>query len=165
MKLSESQVIKHLSKGYPRDAMHFQTAIEKAQTDGCTVRDWLDTIRDFFFTNGQFRMHIEGSWSKYRAGQATSFNDLIHHIRIYYQLIFIDYAALPGKMTLQDFAWNLFDKLQHLMSHECTSELSLTVKKFVPQSELLNKLASHLDNSHTWSTARANAQALEFTTW
>lgn len=165
MKLSESQVIKHLSKGFTRDAMHYQVATEKAMSPECTVREWLDAIRDFFFTNGQFRMHIEGAWSKYRAGKASSFNDLVHHIRIYYQLIFLDYADLPGKMTIQDFAWNLFDKMQHLMSPECTSELSSTIKMFMPLPDLLNMLSTHLENSHTWPTERADALGTEFITW
>ena len=165
MKLSEAQVIKHLSKGFTRDAMHYQVATEKAMSPDCTVREWMDAIRDFFFTNGQFRMHIEGAWSKYRAGKASSFNDLVHHVRIYYQLIFLDYVDLPGKMSLQDFAWNLFDKLQHLMSPECTSELSATVKMFMPLPDLLQKLTTHLENSHTWPTERANSQAIAFVTW
>lgn len=165
MKLSESQVIKHLSKGFTRESMHYQVATEKAMAPECTVREWLDAIRDFFFTNGQFRLHIEGAWSKYRAGKASSFNDLVHHIRIYYQLIFLDYADLPGKMTLQDFAWNLFDKMQHLMSPECTSELSSTVKMFMPLPDLLQKLTTHLENSHTWPIERANALATAFISW
>lgn len=165
MKLSESQVIKHLSKGFTRDAMHYQIATEKAMSPECTVREWLDAIRDFFFTNGQFRMHIEGAWSKYRAGKASSFNDLVHHIRIYFQLIFLDYADLPGKMTLQDFAWNLFDKMQHLMSPDCTSDLSCTMKMFMPLPDLLQKLSTHLENSHTWAPEKADALATEFITW
>lgn len=165
MKLSESQVIKHLSKGFTRDAMHYQVATEKAMSPECTVREWLDAIRDFFFTNGQFRMHIEGAWSKYRAGKASSFNDLVHHVRIYYQLIFLDYSDLPGKMTLQDFAWNLFDKMQHLMSPECTSELSSTIKMFMPLPDLLQKLSTHLENGHTWPIERANALGTEFISW
>ena len=165
MKLSEAQVIKHLSKTFTRDSMHFQTATEKAQSPQCTVREWLDAIRDFFFTNGQFRMHVESAWNKYRAGQATSFNDLVHHIRIYYQLVFLDYSSLPGKMSLQDFAWNLFDKLQYLMSSDCQSELGTTIKMFMPLPELLGKLAAHLEHSHMWPTDKANAAALSFVTW
>lgn len=64
MKLSEAQVIKHLSKGFSREAMHYHVATEKSMSPECTVHEWLDAIRDFFFTNGHFRMHIEGAWSK-----------------------------------------------------------------------------------------------------
>lgn len=78
--------------------------------------------------------------------------------------MFLDYADLPGKMTVQDFAWNLFDKMQNLMSPECTSALSATAKMFMPLPGLLQKLIKHLGNSHTWPTERANSQALAFVT-
>lgn len=164
-KLSESQVIKHLSKTFPPDAVHFQTAREQSEVPGCTVRTWLDTIRDFFFTNGQFRFHIETAWSKYRASAAVDFNDLIHHIRIYYQLIFLDYESLPGKMSLQDFAWHLFDKLRFLMSSDCASSLSITIKSFMPLPELLAQLSSQLEQAHTWAPQRADDSAHAFVVW
>lgn len=51
------------------------------------------------------------------------------------------------------------------MSPDCTSELSNTVKMFIPLSELLGKVASNLENSHTWPISRADSMALSFVTW
>ena len=61
LNLSEAQVIRHISMSFTRSAMHCQTAAEKAKTPHCTVIDLLDAIREFFFTNGLFRHHMEQS--------------------------------------------------------------------------------------------------------
>lgn len=165
MHLSESQVIRHLSKTFSRADRHFQTAKEKAQTPFCSVRDWLNAIRDFYFTNGQFRMHVESAWKSYRAGQAADFNDLVHHIRAYYQLIFLDYPDLPSKMNKHDFARHLFDKVHFLMSPECNSALGVTLRMFLALPDLLYKLRVHIEPAMTWTDARSSSEAELFISW
>lgn len=165
LNLSESQVIRHLSMSFPRTAMHYQTAIEKAQTPHCTVTDWLDAIRDVFFTNGLFRQHIEQAWQTYKAGMAADFNDLVHHIRTYYQLIFLDYPTLPGDMSMHDFAWHLFEKMQYLMSSACKTSLGLTLRMYIPHSDLLKQMHQHLSHAQGWSTAKADQAGTRFIVW
>ena len=165
LNLSEAQVIRHLSMSFTRSAMHYQTSIEKAQTPNCTVTDWLDAIRDFFFTNGLFRHHIEQAWQTYKAGHASDFNDLVHHIRTYYQLIFLDYPKLSGDMSIQDFAWHLFEKMQYLMSHTCKSSLGVTLQMYIPHSDLLKQMHLHLSQAKAKSIDKANAAGVSFIVW
>jgi hypothetical protein len=165
LNLSEAQVIRHLSMSFTRTAMHYQTAAEKAKTPHCTVIDWLDAIRDFFFTNGLFRHHIEQSWQTYRAGHAVDFNDFVHHIRTYYQLIFLDYHELSGDMSQQDFAWHLFEKMQYLMSQQCKSALGMTLQMYIPHSDLLKQMHLHLSPAQAWSTPKADSASRTFTVW
>lgn len=165
LNLSEAQVIRHLSMSFTRSAMHYQTSIEKAQTPNCTVTDWLDAIRDFFFTNGLFRHHIEQAWQTYKAGQASDFNDLVHHIRTYYQLIFLDYPKLSGDMSIQDFAWHLFEKMQYLMSQTCKSPLGVTLQMYIPHSDLLKQMHLHLSHAHAKSNDKASAAGVSFIVW
>lgn len=165
LNLSEAQVIRHLTMSFTRSAMHYQTSIEKAQTPNCTVTDWLDAIRDFFFTNGLFRHHIEQAWQTYKAGHASDFNDLVHHIRTYYQLIFLDYPKLSGDMTVQDFAWHLFEKMQYLMSHACKSSLGVTLQMYIPHSDLLKQMHLHLSQARGKSTDKASAAGVSFVIW
>ena len=165
MHLSESQVIRHLSMSFSRADRHFQTAKEKAKTPFCSVRDWLDTIRDFYFTNGQFRLHVETAWKSYRAGQAVDFNDFVHHVRTYYQLIFLDYPELPSKMNKHDFARHLFDKVHYLMSPDCNSTLGMTVRMFLALPDLLSKLRLHIEPAPTWIDSRSAREADMFIAW
>ena len=165
LNLSEAQVIRHLSMSFTRSAMHYQTAVEKAKTPNCTVIDWLDAIRDFFFTNGLFRHHIEQAWQTYKAGQAVDFNDFVHHIRTYFQLIFLDYHELSGDMSQQDFAWHLFEKMQYLMSQQCKSALGATLQMYIPHSDLLKQMHLHLSPAQAWSMHKATSAARAFVVW
>lgn len=165
MKLSEAQIMQHLSQSFTRADMHYQLAKEKAESAECTVREWLDAIRDVYFTNGQYRLHIESAWIAYRSGQAADFNDLVHHIRIYYQLLYLDYADLPGHLSLVEFARHLFDKLLHLLSAACTSTLATVIKMFLPLPELIAAAGEHLDNADRLPRAEADKRATAFISW
>ena len=125
MELSEQQVVEHLLVELKHYDSQYTIAEAKFKEPDCTVRSWLDAIRSAFFTSGQFRLNIEGAWHHYKMGQCRDFNDLMHHVRTYYQLIFLDYHNLPGKMTLHDFAWHLFEKLMHMTTAGASSLASV----------------------------------------
>ena len=97
MNLSENQVIQHLSQKIHREHQHFVCAQEAAAKQLYTVRQWLYRICDFYFTSGAFRHKLEHAWTQYQSTNATDFNDLIHQIKTYYQMIFLDYAHLASK--------------------------------------------------------------------
>lgn len=163
--LSEQQVITHLSQHFQRAEPHFAVSEECRTQPGCTVVNWLTALREFFFTNQQFRYNIELAWERYRIGHARDFNELIHHIRVYYQLIFLDYTELPGKMTLHDFAWYLFEKMQHLLSPDCKTELAKTVQLCIPLSGVLEQMQLHLRTQATATTALELDPAHSFVSW
>ena len=165
MQLSEQQVVAHLSQEFQRADPHFAVSEDVRSQPSCTVLFWLGSLREFFFTNQQFRHNIESAWQQYRIGQARDFNELIHHIRVYYQLIFLDYPTLPGRMTLHDFAWHLFEKMQHLLSAACRSELARTVQLYVPLSSMLQQMQAHLRVQATSSTTLERDPAHHFLTW
>lgn len=165
LQLSEQQVITHLSQGFQRSDPHFAVSEDCRARPSCTVPSWLSALREFFFTNQQFRHNIELAWQQYRIGQARDFNELIHHIRIYYQLIFLDYPTLPGRMTLFDFAWHLFEKMQHLLSAACKSELARTVQLCIPLSGVLEQMQRHLGDQVLDTTSLEADPAHHFITW
>lgn len=165
LQLSEHQVISHLSQEFQRADPHFAVSEECCTRPSCTVVTWLGALREFFFTNQQFRHNIELAWQQYRVGQAKDFNELVHHIRIYYQLIFLDYPDLPGRMTLHDFAWHLFEKMQHLLSPACKSELARTVQLCIPLSGVLEQMQLHLRTQTMASTALELDPAHSFVSW
>ena len=165
MNLSEHQVIQHLSQKVGREHQHFVCAQEAATDPHCTVRKWLDTIRDFYFTSGAFRHKLEHAWTKYQATNATDFNDLIHHIKTYYQMIFLDYAHLAGKLHLLDFAWILFSKIQALMQPACMTVVASTLRMFLPLSNLVNKMQLVLTPAQNLSKYEADDAAKQFVIW
>ena len=165
MNLSENQVIQHLSQKIHREHQHFVCAQEAAANQLCTVRQWLDRIRDFYFTSGAFRHKLEHAWTQYQSTNATDFNDLIHHIKTYYQMIFLDYAHLAGKSQLLDFAWILFSKIQYLMQPGCTTTVSNTLRMFLPLSNLVSKMQTVLTPAQNLSKFEADESAKEFISW
>lgn len=165
MQLSEQQVISHISQDFQRSDPHFAISEDCRVQTGCTVLFWLSALREFFFTNKQFRHNIELAWQQYRVGHARDFNELIHHVRVYYQLIFLDYPTLPGKMTLHDFAWHLFEKMQHFLSGACRTELARTAQLCVPLSGVLEQMQLHLQDRIMVSTALEADPAHVFVTW
>ena len=165
MHLSEKQVIQHLTSASQQAAPHIAAAQECASNPYCTVRTWLDCIRDFYFTNGQFRHNIEVGWREYDATTASDFNDIIHHIRTYYRLIFLDYAHMQGELTRLHFAWILFSKMQELMNPTCTSNLSSILRSFFPLSDLLSKMSGQLKPARQQCMESANKIATEFISW
>ena len=165
MNLSEHQIIQHLSQKIHREHQHFVCAQESASDPLCTVRQWLDTIRDFYFTSGAFRHKLEHAWTRYQATNATDFNDLIHHIKTYYQMIFLDYAHLAGRSQLLDFAWILFSKIQALMQPTCMTVVANTLRMFLPLSNLVSKMQILLTPAQNLSRFEADEAAKEFVTW
>lgn len=163
MELSEAQIIEHLSMGLQQHDAQFTVAKARAQAPNCTVRSWLDAIRSAFFTSGEFRMNIETAWRNYKIGQVRDFNDLLHHIRTYYQLIFLDYGTLAGVMKLHDFAWHLFDKLTHLATG-CHSPLARVIQTFFPHSELLTQMVNQLKQPQLVNSD-LDKPALRFIEW
>jgi hypothetical protein len=162
--LSERQVIEHLARPIHRNTMLHKVYSTCLENDKCTVSDFLTAVRDFYFPNGQFRIHVERGWTQLRVGSIAEFNDLLHHIRMYFQLIFTEYAWMRGQMTRHDFARHLFDKLQHLVT-ECHSTLAKTIQKFFPLAELLDKFSIHLDQTMLWSPERVESEATAFVQW
>ena len=165
MHLSEKQVIQHLTSKFSRSDQHFSIAQECALSAHCTTRQWLEVIRDFYFTSGQFRFNLERGWHNYKASDATDFNDLIHHIKTYYRLVFLDYTHMQGKLSKLDFAWVLFTKLQHLMQADCRSPISPVIHMFMPLSTLLEQMNGILKPAMTECTDVANQSADRFTSW
>ena len=165
MNLSEHQVIQHLSQKVLREHQHFVCAQETAADPHCTVRKWLDTIRDFYFTSGAFRQKLEHAWTRYQSTNAADFNDLIHHIKTYYQMIFLDYAHLTGKLHQLDFAWILFSKIQALLQQTCTSTVANTLRMFLPLSNLVNKMQHVLTPAQHLSRYEADEAAKSFVSW
>ena len=163
MELSEAQVIEHLSIDLKQHDAQFTVAKSRAQQPNCTVRSWLDAIRSAFFTSGEFRMTIETAWRQYKISQARDFNDLLHHIRTYYQLIFLDYANLAGDMKLHDYAWHLFDKMTHLTT-TCHSPLARVVQTYFSKTELLSQMVAKLKQPKTGGIDKEKP-ALEFLEW
>ena len=68
----------------------------------------------------------------------------MHHIKTYYQMIFLDYAHLAGKSQLLDFVWILFSKFQHLMQPGCTTTVTNTLRMFFPLSNLFSIMQTAL---------------------
>lgn len=165
LQLSEQQVISHLSQGFQRCDPHFAVSEECRMQPSCTILFWLSALREFFFTNQQFRYNIELAWQQYRIGHAKDFNELIHHIRVYYQLVFLDYPTLPGKMTLHDFAWHLFEKMQHLLSSACKTDLARTVQLYIPLSGVLEQMQLHLRGQAMINTTLELDPAHTFVSW
>ena len=165
LQLSEKQVIQHLTTTFSRTDQHVTVAQEAALNPECTVRQWLEVIRDFYFTSGQFRHNIEHAWQRYDAADSADFNELMHHIKTYYRLIFLDYTHMQGKQCKVDFACILFTKLQRLMQPTCKSTLADTLRMFLPMSTLLEKFNLELKPLVGLSTFQADATAVKFTTW
>lgn len=163
--LSERQIIQHLMSTSERSEQHFTVAQHAALKPHCTVRQWLETIRDFYFTNGQFRYNIERAWQSYNVDECTDFNDLMHHITEYYRLIFIDYPHMPGKQSQLDFACILFSKLQHLMLSTNASSISGTLVMFMPLSTLLAKFNDDLKPALHECKDKADSVASAFIEW
>ena len=163
--LSERQVIQHLMSSFDRTEQHFTVAQHAAMRPHCTVRQWLETIRDFYFTNGQFRHNIEQAWQSYNVDESADFNELIHHVTEYYRLIFIDYPHMPGRQSRIDFACILFTKLQQLMQPQSTSAVSSTLTMFLPLSQLLVKFNDELKPAMNESTEKADTVATAFIEW
>ena len=165
MNLSENQVIQHLSQKIHREHQHFVCAQEAAANQLCTVRQWLDRIRDSYFTSGAFRHKLEHAWTQYQSTNATDFNDLIHHIKTYYQMIFLDFAHLAGKSQLLDFAWIFFSKIQYLMQPGCTTTVANTLRMFLPLSNLVNKMQTVPTPAQNLRRFEVDASAKEFISW
>lgn len=142
--LSERQVIQHLSSTFSRSDQHFTIAQEAMLMPDCTVRHWLDVIKDFYFTSGQFRLNIEDAWKQYTASTAQDFNDLIHYIKTYYRLIFLDYVHMRGVQRKIDFAWILHNKLRHVLHPTQSSRVCETLRNWMSYSELLDKMKRDL---------------------
>lgn len=165
VKLSERQVIRHLFSSCSRAQPHYTIAQETLSRQFCTLREWLDTIRDFYFTSGQFRHNIERAWQQYSAADAVDFNELIHHIKTYYQLIFLDYVHMPGKQTKLEFAWILFTKLQALLQPGTTSVLTPVLIMFMPLSTLLERMNTELTPALRESSETGAVVAESFIIW
>lgn len=163
--LSENQVVQHLMTSFDRTEQHFTIAQQAALRPDCTVRQWLETIRDFYFTSGQFRHNIERAWQSYNPEESADFNELMHHIKEYYRLIFLDYPHMPGKQSRLDFACILFTKLQKLMQQSSMSPLSSTLNMFMPLSQLLTKFNDELRPAMNENTERADVTATAFIEW
>lgn len=163
--LSERQVIQHLMSTISRSEQHFALAQQTALQSHCTVRQWLETIRDFYFTNGQFRHNIERAWQSYNAEESADFNELMHHVTEYYRLIFLDYAHMPGKQSRLDFACILFVKLQKLMQPGSTSRVAPTITMFLPLSQLLSKFNDELKPAMNECTEKSDIVATAFIEW
>lgn len=163
--LSEKQVIQHLMSSMSRTEQHFALAQQTALQAHCTTRQWLETIRDYYFTNGQFRHNIERAWQSYSADESVDFNELMHHISEYYRLIFLDYAHMPGKQSKLDFACILFVKLQTLMQPSTTSPVTHTLAMFMPLSQLVSKFNDELKPAMNECTDRADVIATSFIEW
>ena len=165
MNLSEKQVIQHIMKGFARSDQHFTVAQDTSLRPDCTVRQWLEAIRDFYFTGGQFRMNIEIGWKNLDVGTITDYNTLIHKIREYYRLVFEDYKHMRGQMTQLDFAWTLFAKLQQLLSTTASSMLSATLRMYFPASILINNMKSTLKPAIKECTELQEVAAVKFISW
>lgn len=165
MNLSEKQVIQHIMKSFSRSDQHFTVAQDTSLRHDCTVRQWLEAIRDFYFTSGQFRMNIEMGWKNLDVTAITDFNALIHKIREYYRLIFVDYQHMRGQMTQLDFAWTLFAKLQQLLATTTASMLSATLRMYFPASVLIGKMKSTLKPAIKECLELQHAAAFRFISW
>ena len=161
MNLSENQVIQHLSQKIHGQHQHFVCAQEAAANQLCTVRQWLHRIHDFYFPSGAFRYKLEHAWTQYQSTNATDFNDLIHHIKTYDQMIFLHYAHLAGKSQLLDFARILFSKIHYLMQPGCTT----TLRMFLPLSNLVSKMQTVLTPAQNLSRFKADESAKAFISW
>ena len=142
--LSERQVIQHLSQGIDRNSGLFSVSQDAKSRSDITVATWLDVVRDYHFTSGQFRLHVENAWTQYDILDAIDFNDLIHHIRTYWQLIFLDYVALHGKLSKLEFACRLFGKLQDLRQKGQHRLLGRVAFTYMSASELVKWWRSKL---------------------
>ena len=58
-----------------------------------------------------------------------------------------------GRSGMHDFAWHLSEKMQHLLSAACRSELARTVQLYVPLSSMLQQMQAHLRVQATSSTS------------
>ena len=165
MNLSEKQVIQHLFSRINRaDAVH-TVAQAAALQRNITVRKWLDAIRDFYFTNGQFRYHIETAWQRYNAAEAQDFNDFIHHIKTYWQLIFLDYVSMEGKQSKIDFACILFAKLQALRADAQKCPLGNTLFMYMSATTLVEKFTTQLQPATRETDQHTDLVATEFISW
>lgn len=165
IKLSERQVIRHLFASCTRSQPHYTIAQDMLAKPYCTLREWLDAIRDFYFTSGQFRFNVERAWQQYNAAESLDFNELIHHVRTYYQLIFLDYVHLPGKQNQLEFAWILFTKIQALLQPSSTSALTPVLIMFMPLSTLLERMNTELTPALREGPEQSTAVAMSFITW
>ena len=163
--LSERQVIQHLSNSITRQSSLYAVSQDARSRSDMTVSMWLDIVRDFYFTSGQFRYHVESSWQQYDITDAKDFNDLIHHIRTYWQLIFLDYFGLDGKQSKIEFACHLFSKLQYLRQHGSHTTLGSVSFMYISTSALVewwhNKLCPMCKEHESVS----NPVGEEFVNW
>ena len=68
-------------------------------------------------------------------------------------------------MSQQDFAWHLFEKMQHLMSQQCKSALGMILQTYIPHSDLLKQTHLHLNLAQAWSTPKADSASRTFRIW
>lgn len=165
MRLSERQVMQHLLHKASKSADHYVVATTTMLRPNATVPMFLETIREYYFTSGQFRYNVERSWQEYDACSAITFNDLIQYIKMYYQLIFIDYASLPGKQTKHDYACIAFRKIQQLLVPSSKSPLHRSLFDFLPKSTLVDRFLSELSPALLETRERADKTADNFLTW
>lgn len=163
--LSERQVLQHLSASFSRSDQHYAVAQEAAATPQCTVKDWLDVISEFYFTGGQFRINIEKGWRAYAVAECPDFNELIHHIKTYYRLIYLDYAHLRGTLRKLDFAWILSNKLRDLINNPTVSTLAATLQEFMPYADLVEWSNGDLRDASKGLHADPDRTATKFITW
>ena len=165
IRLSEGQVIQHLLSLFSRTDPHSSLARESSQTPNITVSQWLDIIRDFYFTSNQFRMNIERAWKNWDASSSKDFNDLSHHIKTYYRLIFVDYSNMASRLGVFDFAWLLFSKLQDLLEPSCSSPVSMVLRKYLPLTNLLDQMSTVLQPAQAQSESQQRAAGIAFLEW
>ena len=72
----------------------------------------------------------------------------VHHIRTYYQLIFLDYRELHGDM-----------------SQQCKSALGMTLQMYIPRSDFLKPMHLHLSPAQAWWIPKADSASRTFTVW
>ena len=164
-KLSERQIIQHIMSMGSKDDMHFQTARAASMQPKMTVKRFLETIREYYFTGGQFRLNIEDAWRRFDAENAENFNELIHYIKTHYQLIFIDYAHMAGKQSKLEFAILTFQKILAINKASTTSSLSQALQDFLPRDKLIERFEKNLKPAMQECTDNANSIADEFIEW
>ena len=164
-KLSERQVIQHLLSKGSREDMHFQTARAASIQPKITVKRFLETIREYYFTGGQFRLNIEDAWRRFDIETALNFNELIHFVKTHYQLIFIDYAHMAGKQSKLEFAILTFQKILSINKPSDRSALSQALHDFLPRNQLIEQFDKNLKPAMQECTTNANEVADTFIEW